>query len=755
MSRKAIIICAAVAAALLAVVAVAVAVLYSGTGSGDKTLDDSRYELLAAVPTDAVAVMRFESVGDMVSLLADTSSVLNQLTCSYGQSSFGKFLSSLHEMSMHGNLPLKSSPAVISFHYNGELVPLLVVDARRASAEVSEEASLLMSAADSAGIYSVYSDCSGILSPGDGLYKKSIVAASPSEALVGSSSRHLSRRLSVADAKGFGQTASDADGSNLLLISCGAAEKFAEEIFSPRYRKYADFLSDMTEWLAFSIYSADQGHLYLSGEQRIDDNGEDFMSVLADMPGAASSVSSIAPSYSVFVASLPLGDSGAYLSSYGRFRDFHSGSAASVAAELEKMSGISPEDWCGALDIEEVASVSFFVGKDLEDVVLLKVGNPDVPVIFKGTDVTTLKDYVPQVHEYAYPGFAGSLFGSLFSPDDESAFTYIDGWIISGSRAAVQEYVSGRALENTLKRYMEDAGLPDRLSSKKRCLVAYFSAAENSGLIGDMFSPAVASAFEAAAEGVSYMPLTFSVGKSRSSLDLYAELDRVVVTKSKAPEFERDTLIEVPKGPFRVKNSGTGRMNLFYQQDNMYLCLQEEDGRGLWGAPFSSPICGRAGTIDYFANGKLQILFASGSKLYLIDRLGRFVNPFPVDLGRKIILGPDIYDFNGTRKYNVMVLHDDNTVDMYNLQGKKPAAWKGITADETIKGLPEPVKVSGKTYWVVRTSIRTLIFPFYGGAPITAGTGDKMIRSDSKVVPAGANSVTVVCYDGRERTLEL
>ena len=223
MSRKAILVCAAAAAALLAVVAVAVAVLYSGTGSGEETLDDSRYELLAAVPTDAVAVMRFESVGDMISLLADNSSVLNQFTGSYGQSSFVKFLSSLHDMSGRGALPLKSSPAVISFHYNGELVPLLVVDAGRASAEVSEDASLLMSAADSAGIYPVYSDCSGILSPGDGLYRKSIVAASPSEALVASSSRHLSRRLSVADAKGFVETASEADGSNLLLISCGEA----------------------------------------------------------------------------------------------------------------------------------------------------------------------------------------------------------------------------------------------------------------------------------------------------------------------------------------------------------------------------------------------------------------------------------------------------------------------------------------------------------------------------------------------------
>lgn len=102
-----------------------------------------------------------------------------------------------------------------------------------------------------------------------------------------------------------------------------------------------------------------------------------------------------------------------------------------------------------------------------------------------------------------------------------------------------------------------------------------------------------------------------------------------------------------------------------------------------------------------------------------------------------------------------MVLHDDNTVAMYNLKGNMPPEWKGITAGETIKGLPEPLKVAGKTYWVVRTSVQTLIFPFYGGEPYTAGTGDKMIRTDSKVIPAEGNSVTVTCYDGKERIVDL
>ena len=100
------------------------------------------------------------------------------------------------------------------------------------------------------------------------------------------------------------------------------------------------------------------------------------------------------------------------------------------------------------------------------------------------------------------------------------------------------------------------------------------------------------------------------------------------------------------------------------------------------------------------------------------------------------------------------MLHDDNTVEMYNLQGKKPAAWKGITADETIRNLPEPVKVDGSTWWVVRTSIQTLIYPFYGGDPVAVPEGDRMIRPDSEVVPV-KGGVRVTRYDGRTVTIQV
>ena len=102
-----------------------------------------------------------------------------------------------------------------------------------------------------------------------------------------------------------------------------------------------------------------------------------------------------------------------------------------------------------------------------------------------------------------------------------------------------------------------------------------------------------------------------------------------------------------------------------------------------------------------------------------------------------------------------MVLHKDNTVQMYNLKGEKPASWKGIEASETIKSLPEKITVGGNSYWVVRTSVQTLIYPFYGGAPLTSFEGDQMIRPDSEIKIIDGTAVEVACYDGKRRTVKL
>jgi len=758
MDRKAIIACIAVLAGLAALVAAAVFFLYSGTGETKSAAiaSEGRTGLLAAVPSDAVMVIGFSDLKTACRMLTDTSGCFHYFTGDRESSVLQKFLSGENA----GDLgPLKSAKAVLSLHYNGSLVPLMVIDAGRSGASADSRIQRFMADADSCGLSASLLDCADIAGSGTYLYRRSIILLSVSDVQTKSSARHIAKGISILDSDGFADCAEKVGhGDNTVFISCSEIGKFFTGIADKGIYGYADFLKKFSGWACFSIVQSDSGRLRLDGTFTTDKGVEDFVNVFKGYSPSRSTVASVLPSYTIFFAGMPLDDVSAYIASADAFADGAGrlGKIESVRSQLQKSSGISPVQWASTLGVKEVAAAFFKVGSSVEKVLLMKMGNKDMTIVFRDADPSSGKDAAPKVCRYSYGGFAASVFGPFFNATEETCFTYMDDWIIVGSEAAVSEYVEGRALEYPLSGYVTDASIQPDFMAGNKYFVSYLSVKDGKDVLGNIFKSAYSAAFAEAAEGYSYVPLSFCVsGDKDGSISAVAEEFRVNVMKTKAPVFERDTVVTVPKGPFKVKNSGTGKMNLFYQQDNMYLCLKEVGGKGIWGVPFSSPICGNAGTIDYFANGKLQILFASGSSLYLIDRLGRYVSPFPVDLGKEILIGPGIYDFNGNRKYNVMILHKDNTIEMYNLQARRPAQWKTITAKETIKGLPEAVKVAGNTYWVVRTSIQTLIFGFYGGEPLTVFEGDRMIRSDSKVIPGEGASVKVVCYDGKTHTIKL
>ena len=177
------------------------------------------------------------------------------------------------------------------------------------------------------------------------------------------------------------------------------------------------------------------------------------------------------------------------------------------------------------------------------------------------------------------------------------------------------------------------------------------------------------------------------------------------------------------------------------------------DGKSLWGVPIGEPICGAVAEVDYFNNGKIQFLLAAGDRLILIDRLGRYVRPFPVKLPEKALLGPAVYD-TGEGK-TVAIIHPGNRVGMYSPEGKPAQWWKGVILDETVKQLPELLSVGDVKYWIMRTSVAAYIVPFEGGKPLSPADGDKRIRPDAEITSVKAGSVTAVCLDGRERTIKL
>lgn len=731
MSRKTIIICLAILAAMVGLITLGVAFLYSGTDTKRveyKVADNSQFLLLPAVPTDALVVGCF----------SDPSPILPEIVADNG------FTSALVSSGV------KVENMVVSLHFSGKVRPLYIFDAENNS-------DAILAAAQSSDLYSESFDCASLTLERK-LAGRTIILVSSSKDVVKSSIRHLKAGESVIKIGDFAMASNMVSGKNLLFVSNAHSHNLLPSFLVGKYAKCTDFMRRLSDWVAFDLSDISETKTVLSGCFVSDSDEPDVMSVFADCGAAVSEVSTMLPSYTVSAMTLPLKKRTQFIASYQNFLDSKQGLQRKLIQRnrLADSTGVTPEDFCERLEMNEVATASFIVDGQLQTVNLVKINSVDTQLIFAGTGVTSLKNYNPTVHQYQYEAYVASVFGDMFSLKDEGYFTYINGWIVSGSEAAVREYASGRALSYNLKEYMANADLSDLLADSPASFKAYLSLTEDAKVLENFVDKAVLKHFATLYEGVDYSGMVLTVGKNAKSNEVSIEMFRNAIKRSKAPVAERNTEIEISRGPFSVKNSHTGKMNTFYQRsDNNYLCLKDENGKGMWGVPFSAPICGTATTVDFYANGKLQILFAAGSSLHMIDRLGRFVQDGTVDLKKEILLGPSVYDFSGKCKYNVIVLHKDNTIEMYNLKGERPSSWTTIVAPETVMGLPERLELGGKTFWCVRTSVQTLIYAFGGGQPLTELKGDQMILPGSKITVKDASSVEVECYDGKKRTVKL
>lgn len=747
---------------ILALIVVgAVAVLYSGNKpvadvSAEELFDksSSKSPLLCAVPSDAAMIMYGKSLKSVLPVLNDSTYLVGSLFCGDANKSFEKFLKKAGYLLAGGEVnSLKGSQVAISLHYSGSLEPLMIVDSGKMPKDSVSGIWKLFALADTLGLSHSVVNPSEDSTPA--LKRKVLAVFSPAEALVNSSARNVSSNTSVLGNDACARLAAGASSDISILVNNEYSSKLASSFLSKQYRQYASFFKSYAEWSILEVADADAKSLKLKGCTASISSPAYFSNIYSGVKPGTAGFMSILPAGTLQAISLQISDVVSYEQEYHKYLDAV-GKIKNNRAEsqrLKKQCGIDPEAWAKSLDIKEVVQASMPARGGVSSILLVRPGNKDVSVIFKGLEYKKLRDYDGGVKTYQYRGLASNLFGSSFAVPD-SAFVYHNGWIVVGEPETLEEFMNvseGKKLADVLS----SSGQSNMLKTDGTSVQFYYNPSVAPESFRNALAPSLAKSVQYLLDGISYCPFLLSVIPGEVP-QMTLDVARVEFTGgTDAPAMSKDTTVVIPKGPFSVTDCSTGKKKLFSQQSNNYLVLKEENGKGIWGVPFQAPICGAVSEIDYFGNGKIQFLFASGSKLYLIDRLGRFVKPFPVEIGKEILLGPSAYDFTGAHGYVVQVLHPDNTIGMYDLHGKPVSDWKGITSDETIKSLPELLKVKGKRYWVVRTSVRTLVYGANGGTPVLNPSGNKMIRPDATLKSNEDGTISALCYDGKERSLKL
>lgn len=153
--------------------------------------------------------------------------------------------------------------------------------------------------------------------------------------------------------------------------------------------------------------------------------------------------------------------------------------------------------------------------------------------------------------------------------------------------------------------------------------------------------------------------------------------------------------------PILVKDYLSKTLQVFTQDRDDRISLISCTGKILWQRQLDGPVMGEVHQIDRYKNGKLQLVLNTARKVYLIDRLGRDVEGFPVTLAGEASAPLGVFDYERRKDYRIVVPLANGRIQNLGPDGRAVQGWEPTVLASPAVEPVEHVRVKGKDYLVV------------------------------------------------------
>ncbi len=298
------------------------------------------------------------------------------------------------------------------------------------------------------------------------------------------------------------------------------------------------------------------------------------------------------------------------------------------------------------------------------------------------------------------------LYGSIFKSPNAKFYTVFDEYLLIGSTVEKLENFINLNSKNKLFKNTVAYNELTEISKKKNTILVYSDPILSKKLYYFMLNKKYAQELKLNQKKINkYLPFTIQITPSDIE-DFYNINLSLLFDKDKKPKIEKHWELKLDtlalRRPQLFKNHYNGETEIFTQDENNNIYLIDKSGTILFKRHIKYKIQGEAKQIDYYTNTKLQILFAAGDELYLIDREGKDVEKFPIKLSSKATNGVAVFDYENDRKYRFFVACVNKQVYAYSKEGELLSSWNFKATSPIIK-LPKHVRIENNDYILIAT----------------------------------------------------
>ena len=166
----------------------------------------------------------------------------------------------------------------------------------------------------------------------------------------------------------------------------------------------------------------------------------------------------------------------------------------------------------------------------------------------------------------------------------------------------------------------------------------------------------------------------------------------ILLLPSKSTSFTSSILY----GPKSIVNFLDKTEDVLVQDDQNNIHLINSGGERVFSVKLDGPIVSETFQVDYYKNGKLQILIATETKIYGIDRLGNPLPGYPINLNGEQITHLNLIDYNNDKDYRYFLSTTKGNLYLLDKKGQKLEGWTPLSIGENTIAPPSHIRIPGK-----------------------------------------------------------
>lgn len=182
-------------------------------------------------------------------------------------------------------------------------------------------------------------------------------------------------------------------------------------------------------------------------------------------------------------------------------------------------------------------------------------------------------------------------------------------------------------------------------------------------------------------------------------------------------------------GPKSIINYQDNTEDLLVQDENNVLHLINSAGQEVYSEQLTGPIVSDAFQIDYYKNGKLQLLVATSDRIYGIDRLGESLPGYPFSVNGEKITHLNLVDYSNSKDYRFFISTAEGNLFLIDKTGEKLEGWNPNRIGAKTIGAPSHYRVPGKGDYMVALTENGVLHLFNRRGESQSGSSVKLGES--------------------------